>query len=125
MREEGSLRVEFVRRTEHGACALVVGGQATYRQAADLRHSLISAITTTGDGLLMVDLSSVDRMDTASMAVLVEGFILTQDRTTEILLCGPSDSVRAVFRLAGLHEALGKCVSCREEALRRIQAART
>lgn len=100
---------------------LVVGGRATYHEAPDLRRSLFKAISSTGDGLLMVDLSEVQRMDTASVAVLVEGMISTRNLATEIFLCGPADTVRSVFRLSGLDETLGKFATCREEAMRMIE----
>lgn len=51
----------------------------------------------------------------------MEGLISTRELATEIFLCGPAETVRKVFHLAGLDEALGKCATCREEALRMIE----
>ncbi|MFQ5526948.1 MAG: STAS domain-containing protein [Thermoanaerobaculia bacterium] len=115
------LKIEFVAPSRQSPAVLVVGGRATFRQAPALRRSLFEAISTTSQGPLMVDLSEVRRMDTASMAVLVEGIISTRDLAPEVLLCGPTERVRRVFRLAGLDEALGKCPSCQEEVLRMME----
>lgn len=93
-------------------------GRVTYREAPDLRRALFDAIAG-GDGNLVVELRDVETMDTAGMAVLVEGLLATRDRGPKLYFCSPSESVRKVFRLAGLEQALARCYGCLEE-LRKV-----
>jgi anti-anti-sigma factor len=87
-------------------------GQAGYREAAQLRQELFAAIDAAGDKNLVVELDEVSRIDTAAMAVLVEGLVATHDRGPTMFLVCPNESVRRVFELAGLEEALLRCYSC-------------
>jgi anti-anti-sigma regulatory factor len=49
------------------------------------------------------------------MAVLVEGLARSLEKGGDLYLTAPRDSVRRVFELAGLPEALDRCFSCIEE----------
>ena len=49
---------------------------------------------------------------TTCMSVLVEALMATRDGTPTVFLMSPSESVRKVFRLAGLEEALTRCYTC-------------
>ena len=88
-------------------------GTATFREAPELRRQVMKALGALERGRLVVELAEVERMDTAAMAVLVEG--LLESRGSEgpnIFFCTPSDSVKNVFHLAGLDEALKRCYGC-------------
>lgn len=87
-------------------------GDLSFREAADLRTALFDAIERSGDKNLVVDLRELDRIDTAAMAVLVEGLVATKDRGPDLFLVGPNESVRRVFELAGLEDALMRCFDC-------------
>jgi|GEM_PF-1060906 len=105
---------------ESGACLLELSGGIDYTSAPELRALLFEAIDEVGAGPILVDLSAVHSIDTAGMAVLVEGLVASEERGGKLLLCGAGDPVRKVFRLAGLQKALESCHSCREEAERRL-----
>ena len=116
------LDTEFVPRGEADADLFLVRGIASMRDALSLRRSLRQAISESSQRFLLVDLHGVQRIDIAAIAMLVEALLCRADDSPEILLCGPSESVRRVFRMAHLQGLLGRCYSCREEAQRLISA---
>ncbi|MEO1367388.1 MAG: STAS domain-containing protein [Acidobacteriota bacterium] len=101
---------------------LHLAGSVTYAQASELRRHLFDAIETRGDeagGRLVLELADVETMDTSAMAVLVEGLLATRRSGPHVSFCTPSRSVRKVFELAGLTEALERCYGCLDDALSR------
>lgn len=110
-----TLEIEFVGEARPATAILRLAGRATFRQAPQLRQSLFEAIEAAGDKNLVVELERVERIDTAAMAVLVEGLLATQGTETAIFLLNPSRSVREVFRMAGLEDALTCCFDSWEE----------
>ncbi|MEO1084549.1 MAG: STAS domain-containing protein [Acidobacteriota bacterium] len=95
-------------------------GSVTFAEASELRRQLFDAIETRGDdpgGRLVLELADVKTMDTSAMAVLVEGLLATRHRGPHVSFCTPSRSVRKVFELAGLTEALERCYGCLGDAL--------
>lgn len=112
------LKEEKLGEREHGMLRL--SGEVTFRDAAKLRKILLDRIEESAGAPLIVDLAGVDHMDTAAMAVLVEGLGRSLEDGGNLLLCAPSDSVRHVFELAGLQEALNRCFSCMEELWPRL-----
>ena len=72
--------------------------------------SLIDSILSADPaGGLILELGSVESMDTAAAAVLVEILMAGQQRKIKVFLCGPSPSVQRLFQLSGLDEALECC----------------
>lgn len=106
-----SYRAEFQPATEGMPGILSLAGRISYHQAPHLRAALFEAIEKTRTHQLMVKLGNVESMDTASLAVLVEGLIATHGTDSEIFLCSPSESVRRIFHLAGLDGALARCIA--------------
>ena len=94
---------------------LTVSGAVTFREASDLRKSLLQAIEAHPERNLVVELSQVVRIDTAAMAVLLEGLMATHGKGPEIFLVGATKSVTEVFRLAGFEEALLRCFGCMDD----------
>lgn len=93
---------------------LSLAGRISYHEAPELRTVLFEAIDR--ERPVLVDLGKVETMDTAALAVLVEGLVATEQKGQEILLCTPSDGVRRMFHLAGLDGALARCWGCLELA---------
>ena len=58
------------------------------------------------------------RLILASLAVLVEGLAAGHEQQSTVVLCGPSQELRDLFRLAGLEGSVCGCNSCQEEAER-------
>ncbi len=112
-------QAEFAPETDERPGILSLSGRISYREAAHLRVQLFETISHGGQHLL-IDLAEVEAMDTAALAVLVEGMVATEDKKQEIFLCTPSDSVRRIFHLAGLEGALAKCWDCVDSASRAI-----
>lgn len=106
------LRTEFDPNTRQATATLRLAGRAGYREAAELRETLFDAIAASGDKNLVVELQDVERIDTAAMAVLVEGLVATHGDGPTLFLVSPNDSVTRVFELAGLEDALLRCYNC-------------
>ncbi|MEE8366814.1 MAG: STAS domain-containing protein [Thermoanaerobaculia bacterium] len=107
-----SLEVEFSPDAMEATGKLFLRGRAGFKEAHYLRKALFDAIAVSGDKNLVVELGEMEWMDTTCMAVLVEGLMATREGTTAIFLMCPSESVRKIFQLAGLEEALTRCYSC-------------
>ena len=114
-----SFQAEFLPDAEGHPRILSLAGRISFREAPHLRATLFGAISPAGHHLF-IDLAKVEAMDTAALAVLVEGMVATEDEEQEIFLCAPSDSVRRIFHLAGLESALAKCWDCVDSASRAI-----
>lgn len=110
------LAIEY--QTAADGDVLRLRGRATYREAHELREKLFAAIAARPSGRLVLELSAVEVMDTAALAVLVEGILATRRKGTELFFCTPSESVREIFELTGLEEALTRCHGCLEDALK-------
>jgi len=107
------LEIEYQPEAVQNTAVLHLRGRASFREAPELRSRLFAAIDTLAEGTrLVVELEEVEQIDTAGMAVLVEGLIATRKRGPDLFFCTPSDSVHKVFRLAGLEEALERCFGC-------------
>jgi anti-anti-sigma factor len=102
------------------ASAIHVRGRLTHREATAIRVALIREVTRAGSRRIVVDLSGIDRVDTAGAAVLVEALGLGVARGIRLVLCSPSESVLSMFRLGGFEEILQLCCSGPDEARRRL-----
>ena len=108
-----TLEIEYLPEVMAETSVLHLRGAATFSEAPELRQRLFSAIDQKPTGRLVVELAEVERMDTSAMAVLVEGLIATRGSSgPNIFVCTPSSSVRDIFQLAGLEEALSRCYGC-------------
>jgi anti-anti-sigma factor len=104
------------------ASTLHVRGRIRYAQAHDLRRAILDWVARSKASRLIIELDEVEEMDTSGVAVLVEALLFGRDRSKQMLLCSPSESVMRLFRLAGFEEALKACCPTPAEALRRLQA---
>jgi anti-anti-sigma factor len=103
------------------ASTLSIRGSIRYPQAPALRRSMLDWIDSARAGRLIVELEEVEEMDTSGAAVLVESLLYGRDRSKQMLLCSPSESVLRLFHVAGFEEALKACCPSPAEALRRLQ----
>jgi len=111
------------------ALVMRLHGSVTYEEAPRLHEALFRAIETGDANSLRVDLSAVERIDTAGLAVLIEGLMATRKRHPRLELCSPSPAVEKMFQLAGFvslmseqsdarfYDALRRC--CGDDPLRR------
>jgi anti-anti-sigma factor len=104
------------------ASTLHVRGRIRYGQASAFRRAILDWVTRSPASRLIIELDEVEDMDTSGVAVLVESLVFGRDRSKQMLLCSPSESVMRLFRLAGFEEALKACCPSPAEALRRLQA---
>lgn len=105
-----------------GASTLALGGSVTRDDASSVRERLLAWVRTTAATRLVLELSRIERMDTAGAAVLSEAVRVGLDEGRMVLLCSPSDAVLRIFRLAGFEEVLRCCCADPEETHRRLTA---
>lgn len=102
------------------ASAIHLSGRVTMDSAPRLRDKIMAEVSATAADKLVLELSGIEKIDTAGAAVLVEALKDGQERGMRVLLCSPSDSVTQIFRLAGFEEVLNYCCSCPEETRQRL-----
>ena len=98
-----------------------IGGYVDYGNAAGLRRQLMKILSADPAGGLILELGSVESMDTAAAAVLVEILMAGQQRKIKVFLCGPSPSVQRLFQLSGLDEALECCCDTPAEVQEKLR----
>lgn len=118
--EQSRFAVDYDPQVSQYTAMLTVSGAVTFREAPELRRRLLEAIAAHPERNLVVELSHVTRFDTAAMAVLLEGLMLTTGIEPEVFLVGANDSVNKVFRLAGFEDALVRCFGCMDDIHRQI-----
>lgn len=101
--------------------SLVLTGRVGYADATHLRTTLFQMLRSDAPHHIVIELGALERIDTTAVAVLVEGLIAARATGQEMLLCEPSDTVRATFELAGLQEALRSCCKCPKDVETRIE----
>lgn len=106
-----------------GMFRLQVEGIVTFDQAPELRQTVVNAVCRAKGSPLVVDLANLDQIDTAGVAVLLEGLLLARKQNVKYFLCAPSESVLRVFRLARLGEALDCCCRGPEEVEQRLKSS--
>jgi anti-sigma B factor antagonist len=99
---------------------LSVQGRVTYHNAARLR-SIIFAELKNDAKRIVIELGSVEALDTAGVAVLVEAVQAGRKQGKEVLLCTPSETVMRIFRLAALSDILESCHATPGELSKRLQ----
>ncbi len=104
-----------------GAVVASVGGAVHYGNAADLRRELLTILSSGPEGAVVVELGSVESMDTAAAAVLVETLMEGRRRDIRVFLAGASPAVQRLFQLAGLDEALERCCESTDEVQQRLR----
>lgn len=102
--------------------SLALSGRISYVEATQLREVLFRMIGKDAPRDLVVELGAVDKIDTAGVAVLVESLAAARSLDQRLLLCEPADTVRAIFQLAGLTEALQACCGCPADVGARLTA---
>ena len=119
--EQPSFEIDYNAQAGQYTAMLTLDGTVTFREAPELRRRLLEAIEAHPDRNLVVELSRVDRFDTAAMAVLLEGLMMTHEQGPEIFLVGANDAVTKVFKLAGFEEALMRCFGCMDDVHQQIK----
>lgn len=119
--ETSQFAIDYDPQAGQYTAMLTLDGTVTFREAPELRRRLLEAIEAHPDRNLVVELSQVDRFDTAAMAVLLEVLIQTHEHGPEVFLVGANDEVTKVFKLAGFEEALMRCFGCMDDVHQQIK----
>jgi len=104
------------------ASTMALAGRVTLDEASAARSEILGWLASTDAERIVMELSRVEKMDTAGAAVLAEAVRVGQDRGQRILLCSPSESVLRIFELAGFKDVLRCCCTDPEETHRRLTA---
>lgn len=81
-------------------------GQVNASNAVEFDQQLKSAILADRYGTVLVDMQQVESMDSAGLGVLVSALRLAQQRNQRFSICGVGDSVRMIFELTQLDQAM-------------------
>jgi anti-anti-sigma factor len=119
--EQPPLEIAYDPQAGQYTAMLTLDGTVTFREAPELRRRLLEAIEAHPARNLVVELSQVDRFDTAAMAVLLEILIQTHKQGPEVYLVGANEAVTKVFKLAGFEEALLRCFGCMDDVHQQIK----
>lgn len=92
--------------TEHDdeTTILALAGRFDAHEVDQFRGQL-DAIVAGGRHHLTVDLGNVNFIDSSALAELVRGMKHTRELGGDLTLRSPSDPVRVIFELTGLHRA--------------------
>jgi anti-anti-sigma factor len=89
------------------ASTLHVRGTIRYAQAPGFRQAILEWVTSSPASRLIIELDEVREIDTSGAAVLVEALLFGRDRSKQMLLCSPSESV--MKRLSTSWPRPGRC----------------
>ncbi len=98
-----------------------ISGSIDYENAHELRRGLMRVLESQRPRGMVLEMSGVEDLDTAAAAVLVELLTEGRRRGSKVFLCQPSQSVRNLFRLSGLVDALECCCDSPAEVERKLQ----
>ena len=88
----------------HGRAELVsLPAQLVMANAPEARRA-IRHLVDTGRTRLVLDLTSVDFIDSSGLSVLVSTLKAVQDKEGKVVLLNPSDEVRSLIELTRLHQ---------------------
>jgi len=81
-------------------------GQVNASNVVELEYQLKSAILSDRYSTVLVDMQQVETLDSAGLGVLVSALRLAQQQNQRFSLCGMGDSVRMIFELTQLDQAM-------------------
>jgi anti-anti-sigma factor len=98
-----------------------IAGSIDYGNAHEFRRGLMRLLEAQRPRGMVLEMSGIENLDTAAAAVLVELLMEGRRRGSHVYLCQPSQSVRDLFRLSGLVDALECCCDSPAEVERKLQ----
>lgn len=92
-------------QVENRGAAVVVSpeGDIDMSRSPEFRSSL-REVNDTKPGTLVVNLEKVGYMDSSGLATLVECMRTAKGNSTEMILCGMNERVKAIFEIARLDQ---------------------
>lgn len=103
-----------VSTSKAGPATLVsASGELDLHTAPDLDAELAKA-TSAQDGLLVVDLSGVDFMDSTGLSTIVTAVAAARGYGGEVRVIATSDKIKKVFTLTGVDQQVGLFSSVQE-----------
>jgi len=97
--------VEF-RKDDEGKGVICIRGNLTMATVPAVRNNIKKLTPSDGLKETIVDLASIDRMDTAGVALLVELCSKKKKKGCSFKVVNPDEMVRKVIRLAQLEQLL-------------------
>ncbi|MEQ8754992.1 MAG: STAS domain-containing protein [Coleofasciculus sp. G1-WW12-02] len=81
-------------------------GQVNASNALEFDHQLKSAILSDRYSTVLIDMEQVESLDSAGLGILVSALRLAQQRNQRFSICRVGDSVRIIFELTQLDQAM-------------------
>ena len=77
-------------------------GYVSAANSQEFLQQLTSAVQSSGDSPLLIDMKEVEFMDSAGLMALIEGFRLAKDLKRDLSICSVAPPVRILFELTQL-----------------------
>lgn len=94
-----------VERRSGGLTVLKPSGRLNMTSAIDLREA-IGALVSSGDFFVVVDLSSIEFIDSSGLGGLISGLKTAREAGGDLRIAAPSEQVRLVLQLTNLERVL-------------------
>lgn len=98
---EGMIRIEHESRSEHDFVRLI--GRLGAADATDMAEEILE-IFEQGTGLLNLEMSELEWIDSGGLSALVRVLKVARKHEGDVILINPNDRVRAVLEMTRLHE---------------------
>ena len=95
--------MDLLRKSENGAVVLAITGEVDLHASPKLRAEL-RAILAEKTGLLLIDFTAVEYIDSSGLATLIEYVREASGRGGKLALFGLKPKVRTIFDLVRLNE---------------------
>ena len=96
--------LEIARTPLGGALCVALTGELDLAGAPALQHALDAAVRESDDGVLFVDLTALDFIDSTGLTALLRTRALLGREERELALIYPRTGVRRVFDVAGISD---------------------
>ena len=91
-------------RSDSGIATLVISGRFDAHQVPQIQQEF-DALLAAGARFIILDLTSVNFVDSSALAVMVRGMKRCRERNGELLLCGLRRPVHIILELTGMDRA--------------------
>lgn len=100
MTDEGSMI--SARQSIDGGVLVVLSGEINFDRSPLLRNELVKMLQHDGVNKLVLDMASVEYMDSSAVAALVEVMQIQRRRRQKLILCRMQPKVKGIFEIARL-----------------------
>jgi anti-sigma B factor antagonist len=96
--------IQLAQETKAGWCVVAVRGRADAEAADELENTLRAAIEE--HPRVAVNFWSLSYISSAGLRAVLQGARAAEAKGVEFLICSPSDSVKKVLDMSGMHHVM-------------------